>query len=76
MRLALAVSVLLLAGCTSANNDLSKVVEAMAKDPATACFAGTYAGASVQFSRTNILNGKVSCNGNGMAVESTVPPAK
>lgn len=66
----------LLAGCTSVNNDLSKVVDAMAKDPATACFSGTYAGASVTFSRTNILNGKVNCNGNGMSVESAPVPAK
>jgi len=71
-RLGLGV-VILLGGCTLAGNDLSKVVEQMAKDPATACASVTYAGATGRFFRTNIPNGKVSCNDNGMTVESTSP---
>ena len=71
-RVAWLVGAVLLAGCTQTN--ISDLVKAMSGDTATACATGTYAGATLQYSRTNILNGEVTCNANGMSVKSTPPP--
>lgn len=65
---------ILLAGCSSTN--IAELVKAMAGDNATACASGTYAGAQISYSRTNILNGEVTCNANGMTVKSTPVPAR
>ena len=72
MRLGLVLSILL-AGCSQTN--LASILEAAAKDPATICGSAVYAGASVNFSRSNITNGDVDCNNGHMTIHST-PPAQ
>ena len=62
----------LLWGCSRTN--LAAILEAAGKDPATVCGSATYAGAQLQFGRTNLTQGEVTCNGNGMSVRS-IPSA-
>ena len=59
----------MLAGCSSTN--LADIVKAAGQDPATVCVTAAYAGAMVNISRTNITNGDVQCNGNGLSVKSS-----
>jgi len=58
----------LLAGCSSTN--IAELMKAMGNDPATVCATAVYAGASLNVARTNITNGKVTCNPQGLTVES------
>jgi len=60
-------------GCSQTN--ITDLIKAVGNDPATVCASGTYAGASIKVFRTALTNGKVSCNDNGLTVESTQPPA-
>lgn len=62
------VLAVLVAGCAPTN--ISELVKAMGQDPATVCVTATYAGALINVARTNITNGDVQCNGNGLAVKS------
>ena len=66
------VVMILLSGCSQTN--LAAILEAAGKDPATVCGSATYAGAQLQFARTNLTQGEVTCNGNGMSVRS-IPSA-
>lgn len=62
---------LILEGCSRTN--LAEVIKAMANDPATACFReeglAPYI-APVSYYRTNIQNGSVKCNSDGLVVTS------
>ena len=64
---------LILSGCSLSPS--ADFVAALGKDPATVSITIVYPYGTVQFCRTNISNGKVSCSNNGIAVEST-PPAQ
>ena len=58
----------LLSGCSQTN--IAELVKAMGNDPATFCATAVYAGASLNVARTNITNGRVTCNPQGLTVES------
>lgn len=60
---------LLLAGCSSTN--FAEVIKAAGTDPTTVCITGVYSGAMLGYYRTNIQNGEVQCNGNGLAIKSS-----
>lgn len=69
MKALLLGSIVLLTGCSSTN--ISEVIKAMANDPATVCATAVVAGSTINIARTNITEGEVSCNGNGLAVKSS-----
>lgn len=59
---------LLLTGCVGTN--ISELVDAMGKDPATVCWTVTSVYGTVKGYRTAILNGTVTCNQDGLAVKA------
>jgi hypothetical protein len=67
--LALGVALVVVSGCSTTN--VSELVKAMAGDSATVCVTAQWGGGLVNASRTNIVNGDVVCNGNGLSVKST-----
>ena len=68
-RLSLVVIMLSLAGCSATN--ISKLVEAMAKDPATVCITVTSIYGTVKSYRTAAPNATVKCDQEGMSVRSS-----
>ena len=58
--LALVVLVLALTGCSSTN--ISELVDALAKDPATVCVNFVSMWGTVSAARTNIVSGDVTCD--------------
>lgn len=57
-----------LTGCAPTN--LADVLEAAGKDPASVCGSITTIYGTAKFARTNIVNGNVSCNQDGLSVKS------
>ena len=70
--LGLIFTIFVFGGCSATN--LASVLEAAGKDPATVCGNAMYAGAALNFARTNITNGEVDCNNGHLTVHSTPPP--
>lgn len=68
MRIILIVTSLLFVGCSSTN--IAELVKAMAGDTATVCVTAQWGGGMVNASRTNIQNGDVQCQPNGLTVKS------
>jgi hypothetical protein len=60
---------LALTGCSTTN--ISKLVEAMAKDPATVCITVTSIYGTVKSYRTAAPNATVKCDQEGMSVRSS-----
>lgn len=58
---------LALVGCAGQ----AEVIDALAKDPATASVVITTVYGTVRICRTNLAAGKVSCTGDGLTIEST-----
>ncbi len=71
MRRSLLLGCAFVSGCATSN--MTELVKAMAGDPATVCARingpAPYLGELTVF-RTNLTNGKVSCNQEGMTVSS------
>lgn len=55
-------------GCAPTN--LASVIEAAGKDPASVCGSITTIYGTAKFARTNIVNGNVTCNQDGLSVKS------
>lgn len=64
-------AVCLLSGCLSA----ASLVEAMGKDPASICLQVNTVYGTARIARTNIVNGNVTCNGDGLTVKTDQPAA-
>ena len=61
-------------GCSSTN--IAELMKAMGENTATVCIQAQWGGGMVIASRTNITNGDVQCQPNGLTVKSssqTVP---
>lgn len=58
-------------GCSSTN--LADVLVAAGKDPASVCGSVMTVYGSIKFARTNITNGDVQCNQDGLTVRSQPP---
>jgi hypothetical protein len=63
------------AGCVASNlTELEKahatVIQALGNDPATVCVVASYGPATIMGGRTNITNGDVKCNAQGLELKS------
>lgn len=68
---ALALALLLSAGAAGcAPTNISQMVEAMGRDPATVCVQVNTIYGTLRASRTNIVDGEVSCSSDGVQVKS------
>ncbi len=56
------------AGCSSTN--VSDMVKALGQDPASVCVNVTSVYGTLRVARTNLVNGTVVCNGEGLTVKS------
>ena len=64
--------VLVLSGCLGAFLDAGQI-EALGKDPATVCITAPTPFGLARFARTNLANGRVICDADGMKVQSETP---
>ena len=60
---------LTLAGCAGGFLDASQI-EALGKDPASVCLSIQTPYGTAKFARTNIMSGNVSCDSDGLKVQS------
>ncbi len=64
--LSLIAVVVLMAGCSTS----AGMIEALGKDPATVCVQVTSIYGTMRLARTNIVSGNVTCNQEGLTVQS------
>ena len=55
-------------GCAPTN--LAEILKSAGNDPATVCANGVYAGVLINYTRTNVTNGEVQCNANGLTIKT------
>ena len=67
----LVVAVLVTSSCSATN--LAEVIKAAGQDQATVCSSGVYAGASLNFVRTNCTNCEMDCNNGHLTIKSQPP---
>lgn len=63
------------AGCVP-STFLKDSLEALSKDTATLCAEIAYGPGVLKIKRTNIANGEVRCDNDGLTVRSGTPPAQ
>lgn len=67
----MALLVMLMSGCSQTN--LAEILQAAGRDPASVCGSVMTPYGNLKFARTNITNGDVVCNQDGLTVKSQPP---